>query len=88
MEVRGHMIPGSDPSGFQKVTLNIRVVGSGPEERLEHVERLAPAGHQDTTPSGIPFPSRAGCWWSGPRRGAWESSGWLGRQEERPWDFP
>ena len=44
IDVRGHMIPNSPPSGFQKVTLDLHVVSDQPEEKLKEVERLALAG--------------------------------------------
>jgi uncharacterized OsmC-like protein len=43
-DVRGHMIPDSPPSGFQKVTIELRVVSDAPEEALKEIERLAMEG--------------------------------------------
>ena len=43
-DVRGHMMPDAPPSGFQKVTIDIKVQSDAPEERLREVERLALAG--------------------------------------------
>jgi uncharacterized OsmC-like protein len=44
IDVRGHMIPDSPPTGFQKVVLEVNVVSDQPEEKLKEVERLALAG--------------------------------------------
>ena len=41
LDVRGHMIPGSPSSAFQKVILEINVVSDEPIERLKEVEQLA-----------------------------------------------
>ena len=43
-DVRGHMIPGAPPSGFQQVTIDIKVVSDAPEEKLKEIERLAMEG--------------------------------------------
>jgi putative redox protein len=43
-DVRGHMMPDAPPSGFQKVTIDIKVQSDAPEEKLREVERLALAG--------------------------------------------
>jgi uncharacterized OsmC-like protein len=43
-DVRGHMIPDAPPSGFQNVTIELRVVSDAPEEMLKEVERLAMEG--------------------------------------------
>jgi uncharacterized OsmC-like protein len=43
-DVRGHMIADAPPSGFQQVTIEVRVVSDAPEEKLKEVERLAMQG--------------------------------------------
>ncbi len=43
-DVRGHMIPDAPPSGFQKVTIEMRVTSDAPEEKLKEIERLSLAG--------------------------------------------
>jgi len=44
MDVRGHMMPDAPESGFQKVTIDIKVVSDAPPERLADIERLALEG--------------------------------------------
>ncbi|MSO81039.1 MAG: hypothetical protein EXQ97_05320 [Alphaproteobacteria bacterium] len=44
IDVRGHVITGAPPSGFQKVELEIWVVSAAPLETLREVESLALAG--------------------------------------------
>jgi uncharacterized OsmC-like protein len=44
MDVRGHMIPGSVPSGFKEVVMDIQVVSRDPPDRLKEIERLALEG--------------------------------------------
>ena len=41
MDVRGHMIPGAPPSGFQKVAIDIKVVSDAPAEKLAEIEQLS-----------------------------------------------
>ncbi len=43
-DVRGHMIPDAPPSGFQNVTIEIKVTSDAPQALLEEVERLAMEG--------------------------------------------
>jgi len=43
-DVRGHMIPDAPPSGFQSVTIDIRVVSDAAPDQLEEIERLALQG--------------------------------------------
>jgi uncharacterized OsmC-like protein len=43
-DVRGHMIPGAPPSGFQTVMIEMRVVSDAAPEKLREIERLALAG--------------------------------------------
>lgn len=43
-DVRGHMMPGAPPSGFQQVTIAIDVKSDAPREKLREIERLALAG--------------------------------------------
>lgn len=59
IDVRGHVIPGAPPSGFQKVELEIRVLSDAPLEKLREVERLALAGCPgiDTLRSPVPLTS-------------------------------
>lgn len=40
-DVRGHMMPDAPPSGFQKVTIAIKVKSDAPVEKLAEIERLA-----------------------------------------------
>jgi putative redox protein len=40
-DVRGHMMPDAPKSGFQKVTIAIKVASDAPVEKLKEVERLA-----------------------------------------------
>lgn len=44
MDVRGHMMPDAPPSGFQNVTIDIKVVSDAPAEKLREIERLALEG--------------------------------------------
>jgi uncharacterized OsmC-like protein len=44
IDVRGHMIPDSPPSAFQKVVMELHVVSDEPEEKIKEIERLALAG--------------------------------------------
>ncbi len=43
-DVRGHMMPDAPPSGFQKVTIAIKVKSDAPAEKLAEIERLARSG--------------------------------------------
>lgn len=44
LDVRGHMIPDSPPSGFQRVTIDVKVVSNAAPEVLKEIERLASEG--------------------------------------------
>src|SRR5262249_14628528 len=44
MDVRGHMMPDAPPSGFQSITIDIKVVSDAPQETLREIERLALEG--------------------------------------------
>ena len=44
MDVRGHMMPDAPPSGFQSVTIDIKVASDAPAEKLREIERLALEG--------------------------------------------
>ena len=56
MDVRGHMIPGAPPSGFQKVAIEINVVSEASAEQLEEIERLALAGCPGINTLRFPVP--------------------------------
>src|SRR5215468_10583240 len=43
-DVRGHMMPDAPPSGFQRMTIDMRIVSDAPAETLHEIERLALAG--------------------------------------------
>jgi uncharacterized OsmC-like protein len=43
-DVRGHMMADAPPSGFQNVTISIKVTSGAPPEKLHEVERLALKG--------------------------------------------
>ncbi len=43
-DVRGHMMPDAPPSGFQTVTMEIRVVSDAEPAALQEIERLALQG--------------------------------------------
>jgi uncharacterized OsmC-like protein len=44
LDVRGHMIEDAPPSGFRRITLDLRVESDAPPEELERIHRLALAG--------------------------------------------
>jgi uncharacterized OsmC-like protein len=41
LDVRGHMIEDAPPSGFRKVTLDLKVSSDAPREQLERIKQLA-----------------------------------------------
>jgi uncharacterized OsmC-like protein len=43
-DVRGHMMADAPPSGFQKVSIDIRVKSDAPAEKLREIEQLALKG--------------------------------------------
>ncbi len=43
-DARGHMMADAPPSGFQKVTIDIKVKSDAPPEKLAEIERLALKG--------------------------------------------
>jgi uncharacterized OsmC-like protein len=43
-DVRGHMMPDAPPSGFQNVSIAIKITSDAPPEKLREVERLALKG--------------------------------------------
>lgn len=41
LDVRGHMIEDAPPSGFRRVTIDIKVASDAPREQLERIKQLA-----------------------------------------------